>query len=124
MSKPKLYTPEQRSKEEIERLLSSQDSVIVCRALTDAAKYEADWRWTQQRCLDLLRESQNRAIRIGSIHGLQFLTAARGKIDPDAVIPALLSAKADSDLAWFAGDALDDIYYKFPSYRPSTPSQS
>jgi len=119
MEKPKLFLPRERTKNEIEILLSDADSMVVYRAIIDAVNYEPDWRWLQSRCVELLRTGRDKTTRIGAIHGIQFLAAARGEVDPEVVIPALIEAQAEPDLAWDANDALNDIYYKFPSDRGS-----
>jgi hypothetical protein len=110
MNKPKLYRPKERTRAEIEGLLLDSDPMVVYRAIIDAANYEPDWRWLQQRCVDLLQMSRDKTVRTGAIHGIQFLTAARGEIDPDVVMPALLEAQNEPDLAGTAQGALNDIY--------------
>src|SRR5262245_14344596 len=68
--------------------------------------------------VELLVNSSDETIRMGAIHGIQFLIAARGQVDPPAVIPALMAACNEPALAFAANDALHDLFYKFPQYRP------
>lgn len=120
MRKPKLYTPRERTRTEIEELLSSPVPTVVCRAIIDAATYEEDWRWLQERCIDLLQNSRDTTVRMGAIHGIQFLAAVRGQLDPATAVPALVEARTVPDLTGQADEALDDIFHRFPSYGPGT----
>lgn len=88
--------------------LASGDPVDVCKALVAIAFHESDWRWAQDRCLELLRSSDP------SISGLAatclgHIARIHRKIDKDIVLPALQALRADPDIGGRVDDAIDDI---------------
>lgn len=80
----------------------------ICKALVSIALHEKDWRWAQDRCLELL-ESKN--VEVGAVAAtcLGHIARIHKKIDKDRVIPALENFGINSSMFGIVEDAMDDI---------------
>jgi hypothetical protein len=86
------------TKKELVSQLESQDPEIVASALYAATRYEEDWRWVQDKCIEYL-ESPEVSIRWAAATCLGDLALFRRPLDVERVAPALELAIQDSTIA-------------------------
>ena len=102
--------------EDVERLpkseviirLADADPNVVARALYSAARWEPDWQWVQQICLEHLASPQI-PIRWAAATCLGDLAFLRRPLDCDLVIPALMAAMEDPAISDPAGFSLSMV---------------
>lgn len=97
-----------RHRDELEAAFKSLDANVVCDALYSAAQHEADWRWSQERCLNML-DHESLLVRSSALVALGEIALFRGHLDLEAVLPEIHRVARDPALAPFAEDALDNI---------------
>ncbi len=98
MSDLKYEDVERLPKEElITRLASAKPFVVAC-ALYSATRWDPDWRWVQEICLERLA-SPHVPIRWAAATCLGDLAFYRRPLDCDIVIPALTAATADATIS-------------------------
>ena len=85
-------------REELSRMLASDDPKTVADALYSATKYDEEWRWVQDQCLKSLR-SPHRWIRWAAATCLGDPAFLRRPLDVDMVVPALEAAIKDPEIA-------------------------
>ena len=90
-------------------IFASNNTENICQTLLSVAFYEPDWRWTQERCLELL-SSDNCDISLLAVTCLGHIARIHKILDKDKVISALhlkiSSCKAGKEII---EDALEDI---------------
>src|SRR5688572_19938614 len=93
---------------EAERLMSSPEADVVCRALVSAANFDQDWRWVQGWCVRRARDPRAQ-VRGCAVTCLGHLARIHGVLDLDTVMPLLEELVADPAIGGRAEDALGDI---------------
>lgn len=96
------------SKSQATSAFESGDVNTVCRALVSMAFHESDWRWAQDRCLELLG-SDVPAVSGLAATCLGHVARVHRKLDKEIVLQALVSRRSDPDIGGQVEDALDDI---------------
>lgn len=105
------------AREDAEDAFASDDVPRICEALVGVALHEPDWRWAQDRALELL-EHDDAWVRGLAATCLGHVARIHGMLDEDTVIPALHAASdRDSGIAGRVDDALGDIT-QFTRMRP------
>lgn len=92
----------------IERLLESGNEKAIIDALLSAAFYERDWQWVQETCLRFL-DHPAKWVRWNAATCLGHIARIHKKLDLEIVLPKLLAAKNDIEIASNVDDTLDDI---------------
>jgi hypothetical protein len=106
MKKLTYHEPHPISREEAESAFASGDSKEIAHALVNAAFHDADWRWVQEKCLNLAR-SEMAAVRQIAVTCLGHVACIHRKLDLDRVLPVLDELSRDPEV--IIEDALDDI---------------
>ncbi len=92
----------------IEKMLSSGNVEEICNALVSIAFYESDWKWAQEKFLDLL-DDDNPKISGISATCLGHIARIHRKLDKERVISILRNKIGISAISGRVQDALDDI---------------
>ena len=93
------YEPVERlPKEELIIRLASAEPDVVAGALYSAARWDPDWRWAQQVCLERLT-SPDVAVRWAAATCFGDLAFFRRPLDCGMVIPALTAAMTDPSIS-------------------------
>jgi len=100
--------PKALTRESAEKDLQAEDPAKICDALVGVAFHEADWRWVQSKCIELL---SHRSTEVRGLAATCFGHLARihGELDLNVVMPILERLRDDSDIGGRVQDALDDI---------------
>lgn len=96
------------SKEQIVARLANADPNVVASALYSATRWEPDWQWVQQICLEHL-VSPHIPIRWAAATCLGDLAFLRRPLDCNLVIPALMAAVEDPAISDPAGFSLSMV---------------
>jgi hypothetical protein len=88
--------------------VTSEDPNIISEALFSAAQHDADWRWSQTQCLNMLKHG-SLLVRSAALLALGEIALFRGNLDLDAVLPEMKRLENDAALGPFVEDALDNI---------------
>jgi hypothetical protein len=97
------------SRTELVRRLESNDPKAIADALYSAAKYEEDWKWVQNLCLEGLTSSEV-LVRWAAATCLGDLAWFRRlPLDFDTVVSALEAATKDPQVAGPAADSLSMV---------------
>ena len=86
------------AREELVKRLESKDPQAVASALYAATRFEEDWNWVQDRCLENLN-SPEVTIRWAAATCLGDLAFLRRPLNVNVVIPALEAATKDPEIA-------------------------
>ena len=97
-----------KTREELENSLASDDSNVVCEAMFSAAQHESDWKWSQAKCLRMLRH-KSIAVRSAAVMALSEIALYQGHLSLDVVLPQIQQFENDPELAPLVEDALDNI---------------
>jgi hypothetical protein len=108
MTNPKYEPVHPLSKRELILQIESDDPEVVAKALYAATKYEEDWRWVQDRCLEGLQSTEV-SVRWAAATCLGDLAFMRRALDIDSVVPALELATHDPQIADPAGFSLSMV---------------
>ena len=95
-------------RDEFEAAVKSHDATVVSDALYSTAQHEADWRWSQEQCLEML-DHESLLVRSTALIALGEIALFRGHLDVETVLPEIHRVASDPVLAPFAQDALDNI---------------
>jgi hypothetical protein len=87
-----------RSRSELISQLQSGDPENIAQALYAASKYEEDWKWVQDQCLECLN-SPEASVRWAAATCLGDLAFIRRPLDILVVVPALERATKDPKIA-------------------------
>ncbi len=117
MNKPRLYIPPERTRAELERLLSSDDEQEVYHALIDAAYNDPDCEWIQKQCTHKLG-SVSPMVRSGALYGLKLLTCVRHEVDPARALAVITPLLQNPESACLAQDTIDDLLSFYPELKP------
>lgn len=96
------------SKRELMLQIESGDPQAIANALYAATKYEEDWNWVQNQCLEALK-SPEVSVRWAAATCLGDLAFMRRPLDIDLVVPALELATQDPQIADPAGFSLSMV---------------
>jgi len=88
--------------------LASGDSEQICKALVSVAFHESDWRWAQEKCLELL-ENDDADVSGLAATCLGHIARVQKKLDKERVLTALRQRLVYGDIAGRIEDAIDDI---------------
>ena len=80
----------------------------ICDALVRMTYHDPDWRWVQEVCLALTRQS-NLEVSGLAVTCLGHLARIHHALDVDRVLPRLRSLQENPSLAGRVNDAFDDI---------------
>jgi hypothetical protein len=97
------------SKDELEKLLLSDDANVVIDAIMYLCFNIDDPEWIQRKCVQLIESGKNDDIRGLAITCIGHTARIHQEINKDLVIPILLDKLQDSALSGRAEDALGDI---------------
>ena len=97
-----------RSRIRLEEDFASGDPTVISEALYSAAQHEPEWRWTQARCLEMLRH-ESLLVRSSSLIALGEIALFRGELDVETVVLEMQKLSKDPALAPYVEDALDNI---------------
>lgn len=86
------------TRKELTVQLGSDSPQTVANALYAATRYEEDWKWVQEQCLKALT-SPEIPVRWAAATCLGDLAFLRRSLDVRAVIPALVAATKDPEIA-------------------------
>jgi hypothetical protein len=100
----------ERSREELEVLLRSDDELDISNALLSAAYYDPDWRWVQEKCLAFSRHPAA-TVRWNSATCFGHLARIHRQLDLEVVLQRLAELRDDPLVKSSAEDALDDIRF-------------
>lgn len=105
---PKYVEIEPRSRQELEEAFTSVDENTVCNAMYSAAQCEPDWRWTQGKLLEFLKNN-SLLLRSTALSALGELALFQGHLDVELVVPEVHKLLKDPAMGPFAEDCLEDI---------------
>jgi len=88
---------QQKTRSEIELLLSSKDAESVYEGLMTAVYHEPDWEWVQEQCHRFITAS-NLQLRRGAVQGLGLIAVFRRQLDVNRAVSALTDAMSDPEL--------------------------
>jgi hypothetical protein len=108
MSEMQCVPVSQRTRADLEELLSSDDPQSVCDGLLSASYWEPDWQWVQEQCLHYL-DSLDSKVRAFAAQGLGYIAVFHGKSDLDRVIPRLTALLNDPEVGPIVEDAIEDV---------------
>ena len=100
--------PRPITRNEADSVFATNDPLKVCDALVRITFFDRDWRWVQERCLRLARQSDP-DIRGCAATCLGHLARIHRVLDVEKVIPVLEELLMDPELAGRAEDALNDL---------------
>jgi hypothetical protein len=80
----------------------------VCATIIRAAHHVEDWRWVEERALQLL-QSADVEVRGAAVTALGHLARIHRRLDLERVVPALAALRNDPALEGRVEDAMDDI---------------
>ena len=103
-------TVERRTREQVEAMLTSQESAKIVPALLSAAYYDPDWRWVQTQCLVHLT-NPDLSVRRVAANCLGLVAVFHHKLDSALVISALRRAAEDPEVRSWAEDSIEDIQH-------------
>jgi hypothetical protein len=103
------------SRFEAERLLASGNETAIIQALLSSSYHDADWKWVQNRCLQLLDHSELDVRRI-AVTCLGHIARIHRTLDVDVVLPRLSTLKTDGSISGWVEDTLEDIKIYIPSH--------
>jgi hypothetical protein len=84
------------------------DPMESVKALLSLAYHDPDWRWVQERCLEMLKHPSE-TVRGAAVISLGHLARIHRTLDLGIVVPALEAVRCDAALAGKVEDAFDDI---------------
>lgn len=96
------------SRHQAERALSSTDARVVREALVAIALNESDWRWAQERCLQLTHH-RDVTVRAVAVTCIGHIARIHREVDLNAIRLRLDELILDAELAPFVENALEDI---------------
>ncbi|SAL70693.1 hypothetical protein AWB74_04153 [Caballeronia arvi] len=99
----------QYSKEELETRLKSDDSDEAIDALMYSCFNVNDPEWIQDKCVQVIRTSNNDDLKGLGITCLGHVARIHAKIDKEKIVPVLTELLEDVSLSGRAQHALDDI---------------
>lgn len=105
---PIFSNPEPMNREAICTIFSSGTKSEICEALLSMALYDANWKWSQDQCLNFLDDS-NLNVRCLAALCLGHIARIHGHLDRELVVKALKKHLHDEDMSGTIQDALDDI---------------
>jgi hypothetical protein len=76
--------------------------------LLSLALYDPDWKWVQERCLELLHDPDPDIVAT-AILALGHVGRLHGQLDLDRVVPELEALKTNEALAGRVSDVMNDI---------------
>ena len=94
---------------EVEAALAAGDEATVANALLSATVHDPDWRWVQDQCVRLMKDT-NPVLRGLAVTCLGHLARLHGVLDLDKVLPLLREVERDPVAGGRVEDALDDIH--------------
>jgi hypothetical protein len=106
MKKLAYHEPQSITREEAESSFASGNSEEIASALVSVAFHHADWRWVQDKCLDLAR-SDIASVRQIAVTCLGHVARIHRKLELEKVLPVLDELSNDHEV--HVGDVLDDI---------------
>lgn len=95
-------------KQYAERVFDSNDVEKICEAMVGVAFYEQDWKWAQDKYLDLFK-SDNPDISGLAATCLGHIARIHHKIEKEKVVNALRARINNNEIAGRIEDALEDI---------------
>ena len=96
------------SRHDAEEALSSASSATVCYALARVVHHDSDWRWLQDKCIQMTSHPDMDVVRL-SISLFGDIARIHGNLDLDTVLPLLKRLHENTELAGRVEDAWDDI---------------
>lgn len=96
------------TKARAEEILAGGNGDEICEAMVALAFYEADWRWTQERCLELTHHA-DWTLRAIAATCLGHLARIHRTLEMDRVRPRLVELMNDPQTRGYAENAADDI---------------
>lgn len=99
---------EEITREEAEKILEGSDIGKICNALVDLTNHEDDWRWMQDKCLELAEHS-NLSVAGVAITCLGDIARIHKKLDKEKVVERLQKLQENPKLAGRIEDALEDV---------------
>ena len=97
-----------QSRQQLVNGLQSDDPEQIRSALYSAARYEKDWRWTQEYCLAFL-EHPDYLVRWAAALSLGYVALVQKQLDLERVLPAMHKAQTDPLIRSTVGDSLEMI---------------
>ncbi|SRR5579871_616889 len=97
-----------RSREEILKLLESGEPEKIISALHSATYYESDWRWVQSQCLRFLSHPTVN-VRWAAAVFLGDIAVFHKTLDLEIVLPVLYEASKDPAIQQAVQESLDFI---------------
>jgi hypothetical protein len=104
----KYRAAQQRSREQMEAMLKSDEAEQVIDALLSAVYYDPDWRWVELQCLQALTHADV-WVRRNAATCLGLLAVFHQKLDTELVVAALKKAGQDEEVRPWVEDSLSDI---------------
>jgi hypothetical protein len=89
--------------------LKEGDAKARIQALLSLALYDPDWRWVQDKSLELLHDADSDVVST-AILAIGHLARRHRSLELDRVLPELHRLRADPAFSGRAGDVLDDIH--------------
>lgn len=96
------------SRDEADHVFRMGDAESIATGLVRLALHEPDWRWVQERCLQLASHPAV-AVRRAAAISLGHLARLHGTLDMSSARATLRALASDPDVAGFVDDATDDI---------------
>jgi len=96
------------TKKKATELLQSADKVTVLNTLLEVVHTFDNWRWVQDKCLELINKEDS-DIKGLAIICLGHLARIHSIIDKDKVLPVLQKWSTHAEVGGTCGDAMDDI---------------
>lgn len=96
------------TRQEAEAAFASGVSYAICTALVRLVYHYPDWRWLQEKCIELSRDSDLEVAGV-AVTCLGHLARIHGTLDLERVLPLLKSLHTNPELAGRVEDASGDI---------------
>lgn len=96
------------SRHDAEEALSSPSSATVCYALARVVHHDPDWRWLQDKCIQLTSHPDIDVVGL-AITSFGDIARIHGNLDLQTVLPLLDKLHHNAELAGRVEDAWDDI---------------
>ena len=103
--------PQPISRTEAEAIFASNDPYAIESTLVDVAFHDPDWRWVQDKCLDLVRHNSP-GVRQIAVTCLGHVARIHGTLDLAKVLPLLEELSRDPEVV--TEDSLSDIRIFIP----------
>jgi hypothetical protein len=102
-------TTDESIKRDVLRLIATEDMESIASCLVGAAFHLHDWRWAQNKFLELMDHADENVVRVATLC-LGHLARIHGELDLHRVLPRLHRQKMDRPaIAGTVDDVLEDI---------------